>query len=209
MSRFKYLLDAGHGGMINGKYQTAGKRSPIWEDGSQYFEGVGNRQIVKKLLAKLKIAGMDAVDIVRSERDIPNRTRVARANSIHMNDTKDVLYISVHSDAFHKESAHGYSAYTSRRASKKSKIMAEICLDTMEEYFPDNKLRSDMTDGYKDKSANFTVITDTFCPAVLLEWFFMTNEANCREILMTEEGQDTIVDCMLCIIHKIEENGLI
>ena len=43
------ILDAGHGGMIDGEYQTAGKRSPIWDDGSQYFEGVGNREIVSKL----------------------------------------------------------------------------------------------------------------------------------------------------------------
>ncbi len=48
------ILDAGHGGMIDGEYQTSGKRSPIWNDGSQYFEGVGNRQIVSKLTAKLK-----------------------------------------------------------------------------------------------------------------------------------------------------------
>jgi N-acetylmuramoyl-L-alanine amidase len=42
------ILDAGHGGIIDGVYQTHGKRSPIWEDGSQYFEGVGNRQIDRK-----------------------------------------------------------------------------------------------------------------------------------------------------------------
>ncbi|MCG9704983.1 hypothetical protein [Photobacterium damselae] len=34
-----FILDAGHGGIINGQYQTAGKRSPIWSDGSQLFEG--------------------------------------------------------------------------------------------------------------------------------------------------------------------------
>ena len=39
------LLDAGHGGIIDGEYQTSGKRSPKWGDGSQYFEGKGNRQI--------------------------------------------------------------------------------------------------------------------------------------------------------------------
>ena len=33
------ILDAGHGGMINGKYQTKGKRSPVWEDGSVLYEG--------------------------------------------------------------------------------------------------------------------------------------------------------------------------
>ena len=28
MSRYTWLLDAGHGGIIDGVYQTAGKRSP-------------------------------------------------------------------------------------------------------------------------------------------------------------------------------------
>ena len=27
------LIDAGHGGVLNGIYQTAGKRSPVWDDG--------------------------------------------------------------------------------------------------------------------------------------------------------------------------------
>ena len=47
------ILDAGHGGLINGVYQTSGKRSPVWSDGTQYFEGVGNREIYEKLRAKL------------------------------------------------------------------------------------------------------------------------------------------------------------
>jgi len=47
--KFIYLLDAGHGGLIDGKYTTAGKRSPIWDDDSVYYEGVGNRDIRKKL----------------------------------------------------------------------------------------------------------------------------------------------------------------
>ena len=46
------ILDAGHGGLINGVYQTKGKRSPIWPDGRQLFEGVFNRQIVELLKVK-------------------------------------------------------------------------------------------------------------------------------------------------------------
>ena len=38
------LLDNGHGGIINGEYQTPGKRSPVWADGSQLFEGEFNRR---------------------------------------------------------------------------------------------------------------------------------------------------------------------
>ena len=51
------LLDAGHGGIIDGKYQTSGKRSPKWKDGTQYFEGVGNRQIRDILYLLLIEAG--------------------------------------------------------------------------------------------------------------------------------------------------------
>ena len=43
------ILDNGHGGMLNGKYQTSGKRSPKWPDGSQMFEGVFNRGVVQKI----------------------------------------------------------------------------------------------------------------------------------------------------------------
>ena len=34
-SKYLWIFDNGHGGIINGVYQTAGKRSPIWDDGTQ------------------------------------------------------------------------------------------------------------------------------------------------------------------------------
>jgi hypothetical protein len=37
------ILDCGHGD----RHHTKGKRSPKWSDGSQYFEGEGNRIIAK------------------------------------------------------------------------------------------------------------------------------------------------------------------
>ena len=45
-SKYIWILDNGHGGIINGVYQTAGKRSPIWADGTQLFEGEFNRAIM-------------------------------------------------------------------------------------------------------------------------------------------------------------------
>ncbi|HIF9343733.1 TPA: hypothetical protein ACX6RU_003872 [Photobacterium damselae] len=41
-----FILDASHGGIISGQYQTAGKRSTIWDDGSQLFEGEFNHVTV-------------------------------------------------------------------------------------------------------------------------------------------------------------------
>ena len=53
------LLDAGHGGFNeDGLYVTPGKRSPIWADGSQYFEGVGNRLIRREIALMLEQKGI-------------------------------------------------------------------------------------------------------------------------------------------------------
>ena len=42
MSKYLYIFDPGHGGLVDGKYQTAGKRSPKFADGKVLFEGVNN-----------------------------------------------------------------------------------------------------------------------------------------------------------------------
>jgi N-acetylmuramoyl-L-alanine amidase len=195
-SNYIWLLDPGHGGMVDGKYVTAGKRSPVWNDGSQYFEGVGNREIVKKIVKKLRSAGIDARDIVNSEKDVPLRTRVRDANIIHSKNKGKVIYVSVHSDGFSAESAHGHSVYTSKGQTK-SDIIAGIFLDNMELEFPKRKSRG-------AKGANLYVCRNTYCPAILMENFFMTNEEECKEILMTKEGQDRIVDAHIKSVLEIE-----
>jgi N-acetylmuramoyl-L-alanine amidase len=206
--RFLWMLDPGHGGMIDGQYQTSGKRSPVWEDGTQYFEGVGNRQIVSKLLAKCKEAGIKAVDIVDSEKDVPLRTRINRANEKYTEEGKKAIYVSIHSDAFSKESAHGYSVYTSKGQTQSDKV-ADVFINCMKSVFPDEKLRTDTTDLDWDKEADFYVLKNTYSPAILTENFFMTNERECKEILMTEEGQDKIVEAHFQAILEIENKGIV
>ena len=199
-----WLFDAGHGGIINGEYQTSGKRSPIWEDGTQYFEGVGNRQIVQKLIAKCEEHYIYNFDVVESEFDISLSERVRRANRLHKS-LGNCIYVSVHSNGFSKESANGYSIYTSKGETKSDRI-AEIFIDNMMEFFPDHKLRRDLSDGDKDKEAQFYVLKSTHCPAILIENFFMTNYRECK-LLMNEEFQNKIVDCHFKSILQIEENG--
>ena len=48
-SKYTWILDNGHGGVIDGVYQTKGKRSPKFENGDVLYEGVFNRRVVKKL----------------------------------------------------------------------------------------------------------------------------------------------------------------
>ena len=42
MSNYLWLLDAGHGGMKDGKYTTAPGRMHVFEDGLTFYEGVNN-----------------------------------------------------------------------------------------------------------------------------------------------------------------------
>jgi N-acetylmuramoyl-L-alanine amidase len=200
MSKYLWLLDAGHGGILNGVYQTAGKRSPIWYSGKQYFEGEGNRLIADKILQMCKEENIDAMDIVSSNRDVSLSERVARANAL--NGYRECIYVSIHSDAFTKESANGYSVYTSKGQTQSDDI-ASVFIDNMQRAFPDHKLRKDTRDGDEDKEANFYVLKYTKCPAILIENFFMTNEKECL-LLMSEEGKYKIALTHFNSIKEIE-----
>ncbi|WP_283392925.1 hypothetical protein [Photobacterium phosphoreum] len=76
------LLDPGHGGVINGNYQTPGKRSPLWSDGSQLFEGEFNRAITQGISQALTLCGIENKIIVPELEDISLQTRVRRANHL-------------------------------------------------------------------------------------------------------------------------------
>ena len=81
--KYVWLFDAGHGGIVDGQYMTNGKRSPLWPDGTQYFEGVGNRQIVQKLIKKCDEHNIYNFDVVASEYDIALSERVKIANQYY------------------------------------------------------------------------------------------------------------------------------
>ena len=203
MSKFIWILDPGHGGLDpeTNEYVTPGKRSPIWKNGTQYFEGVGNRDIVKRILKKCREENIIAIDVANSWEDIPLSTRVNRANAIYKYH-KNCIYVSVHSNGFSKEQAHGFSVYTSRGQTK-SDAYADILLSHMEFEFPNHKLRKDMSDTDRDKEAGFYVLRKTIMPAILSENFFMTNREECR-LLLTEEFRDRIANCHFKMIKKIE-----
>ena len=98
MSRHTWLLDPGHGGLIDGVYQTAGKRSPAFPDGSVLYEGVFNRDVVSRILA-LCHGKFDTVNLVDTNEDLSLRHRVTKANLLHK-ENKNSVYVSVHANAF-------------------------------------------------------------------------------------------------------------
>ena len=69
-SHYLWIFDNGHGGIIDGVYQTAGKRSPKWGDGTQLFEGEFNRSIVNRLVKLCKAKNIEYVNLVDTNEDV-------------------------------------------------------------------------------------------------------------------------------------------
>ena len=190
------LLDNGHGGLINGEYQTSGKRSPIWQDGSQLFEGEFNRSIVARIIESLTALQMPYINIVPETRDVTLSTRIKRANDVT---NKSCFYLSIHSNA---GGGKGFEVFTSPGETTSDKI-ASIFGEEFNKTFPNRKLRADYSDGDLDKESSFAVIKKTRMPAVLTENFFMDNEEECKKLLMTRQGRDLIADFHVNAIIRV------
>ena len=186
----KILLDAGHG------IDTAGKRSPVWSDGSQLFEYEFNRDIVKRIADELDEIGIEYVIICPEQLDISLSERVARANAVAQN--YNSLFISVHANA---GGGTGWEIFTSIGETKSDAYATVFAKEAMSK-LPGWKIRKDTTDGDDDKEANFYVLKNTICPAVLTENFFMDSEKDCR-FIMSEEGRNTIALLHVNAIKKI------
>ena len=206
MSKYLYIFDPGHGGLVDGKYQTAGKRSPKFSDGRVLFEGVNNRDNVIRIMKAFKENGLDCVDIVNSEYDVSLVERVKKANKLSKE--RKCIYISIHSDAngdgVKWDQASGMSVFTSEGQTK-SDIFASIVIDSLQENFLSTiKWRTNKTDGDEDKEENFYVLKNTDCPAILCELGFHTNEAETKR-MMTLDYKNKIVDAMVASAIKWEK----
>ena len=203
-SKYLWLLDPGHGGMIDGEYQTAGKRSPKFADGSVLYEGELNRALVQRIDSACKAGGIDSIILVPEEEDISLKERVRRANAIYKID-KRAVYLSVHANAFGNgwNSAHGWSCYTSKGETRSDEI-ATIFYRMMAAEFPEKKMRKDNTDGDPDKEADFYVLRKTAMPAVLTENFFMTNGEEAASLLKNSI-RDRIADAHMDAISYLSK----
>lgn len=205
-SKYTYLVDPGHGGLINGIYQTAGKRSPKFDDGSVLYEGVNNRDNANRLMDALEKEGIKSVDIINSESDVSLVERVRRANLLAKGG--NCVYISIHSDAHGNGSewtpASGMSVYTSPGQTKSDEF-AQLVIDRLQANFGETvKWRTDKSDGDEDKEENFYVLKETSCPAILIEAGFHTNKEEATKML-SEDWKNKLTKSLVEAIKVWEE----
>lgn len=190
------ILDNGHGGVINGIYQTAGKRSPKWHRGV-LFEGMFNRWVVNRLIEKLDRANIPYYHISPELLDVSLQTRVNRANKIY-SENQNVWILSIHANAGGGQGVEGFTTvgYTN------SDIVGEIVLENLEKDLVGQKMRFDRSDGDRDKEKNFFILRKPIASAFLLECGFMDNEADYNN-LWDEEYLNTLVDSLFKSIEQI------
>lgn len=191
------LLDAGHGGVINGEYQTKGKRSPEYAGGVLY-EGEFNRDIVSRLVKKCELHGIPYVNLTSTNLDIGLDNRVDFANTLEK-DYGDTVYISIHANA---GGGTGYEVFTSPGPTR-SDDYAEMIIEEYGKEIPEMKLRADTTDGDHDKEAKFYVLTQTRMPSVLIECAFMDRETPDYAFMMSPKGRERIANAIFNGIKRI------
>ncbi len=201
--RYLWCLDNGHGKL------TAGKRSPIFDDGvTQFFEYEFNRDIIRRIIEGLEANNIAYYNVV-PEVEIGDflQGRVERANEKRSKLPK--IYLSVHSNAAPAPSINDWGLdsisgietwfyHNSKRGQKVASIFQNHLI--AETGWKSRGLKS-------RPNSQFYVLRKTRMTAVLTENGFYNNEAQAEE-LMKEVVRQKIADAHIKAILEIEKNGI-
>lgn len=189
----KILIDNGHG------ITTPGKRSV---DGC-LLEYKYTREIAREVVKSLRAQGFDAELLVPEDADISLGQRCLRANALcDRLGPKNVCLVSIHlnaaGDGTRWMTATGWEAWTSPGQTAGDRL-ADCLYDSAERVLrgvlgdgTPLKIRTDLSDGDRDKEARFQILTGTRCAAALTENFFMDSRADAAW-LQSPTGRTAIV----------------
>lgn len=187
------LIDNGHG--IN----TRGKCSPD----KRLMEWKWTREVAAMVCEMLMKKGIDARLLVPEDTDISLSERVRRANVVcRQHGASNVALVSVHVNAAGADGkwhdARGFSVWVARTCSENSKKLAQLMYAEAEKR---NIKGNRSVPKEKYWQADFAMVKNTNCPAVLTENLFQDNKEDV-DYLLTVEGQETIADLHVEAIMK-------
>ena len=176
-SKTLVLIDAGHG------KETAGKRSPIWRDGSQLLEYDFNRKLASNFSQYLELGEISHIMLQDNDKDMPLSERVTLVNKLYAKyKGKYFVYlVSLHGNAADGiPRAEGVEVFTTKGDTSSDSIATKYYSELDKLGW---KMRSDTSDKDPDKEENFFILKYTNCPAILTENGFYTNEEECKKML--------------------------
>lgn len=205
-------IDCGHGGIINGKYQTAGKQ---YDHGDfTFFEGVFNRQIGKALAHKFWNNHISYTFTTVSNKDEPLPQRVEyMTRFVKQYPKQQHLLLSIHANAASTEQASGFEFFSTPGITD-SDYAANLYYPHMLDLGLKMRVVS-AKEGEYDKESNFYIIRKAEAVgaiALLFEMGFFTNREEALK-MMSPEWQITAVNALYKgtrdVINKIKQDGTI
>lgn len=168
----KIAIDDGHG------METAGKRTPIFSDGTYMRENEFNNAVAQLLPDMFKKVGVDTIFVAPEDTDTALATRVSRANV-----AKADAYVSIHANAYGDgisfNDAQGIETWIYNLSDSNTYNLAKCVQDELV------KLCGRRDRGIKE-STSLYVLTQTNMPAILVECGFMTNLEEAK-LLLSED----------------------
>jgi N-acetylmuramoyl-L-alanine amidase len=168
----------------------------MFDDGTVLYEGVENRRKVRAIMAGMKEAGLECIDIVDTWKDMSLDKRVNKANKLAAK--RKCIYVSIHSDAF----GHGWTSpsgigvyrFTGSQVSAPiAKVFRKNITDAFDGVALDRKI----------KEARFYVLRYTSCPAILIEFGFHSNKEEAARML-TDEWVNTVAKSVVDSCKELE-----
>jgi N-acetylmuramoyl-L-alanine amidase len=144
------VVDAGHGGKDPGAPSALG-----------FKEKAINLSVARQLASILTEKGFHVVLTRDSDVFIEKEERAAVANRCNAD-----LFVSIHADSSESRSLNGFTVYTARGAGSQSRWAAKAILEAMG--------RTGM-DSNGVREADYVVLVQTNCPAVLVEVGYLSN----------------------------------
>lgn len=194
----RIIVDYGHGGMINGEYQTpTGKQYHFTEpEVMSIYEGVFNRGVASKLMSLLCDAGVEVFDPVEDcyvtehvtaddleQRDISLGSRVRNAN--RENKRGKTLFVSIHANAIGNsltgpsQDVRGASVFVYRNSGVAGQVAGRLLKGYESTSLRPRKIV---------ENRSFYVLKRTAMPALLSENGFFVNIEDAK-YLLSEAGQ--------------------
>lgn len=200
MSKYNWIIDAGHGGVdMLGHYTTDPKIGKFYAHPNfTIYEGVTNRAIARHLYSKLT---EQDISFALCYDDIADWGLIKRANIVNniiKKSAKPCILLSIHSNAGH---GTGFEVFTTVGQDKSDVVAGYFCSNLTSKGFRFRK--GVKTNGQMDKEKNFYIIKNVTCPAVLVELLFFDTLPE-AEVLMSHAGQVKLAEYLLESIKQIE-----
>jgi N-acetylmuramoyl-L-alanine amidase len=164
------VIDPGHGGKDPGATSILG-----------FYEKGINLSVALDVARLLEQRGL-RVKMTRTDDYYPElEERAAMANRLDAD-----LFVSIHADSFPKSSRRGYTIYVAKAASSSSRRAARSIARSMS---------STGLNSFGVQTANYTVLTDTRGPAVLVEMGYLSNRSEAA-LLRSSSFQDRLAEAI-------------